>query len=83
MKAILKFDLNDEDDSFCYKRAIRFNDMAGAISDIRQLSRSLLKYEESSSYMIKLETQEQYDLAEKILNAIYEILKEYNVNDLD
>ncbi len=46
MIAILKYDLNDVDDTVAHNRAVKSLDMALALHELKEKLRSKLKYEE-------------------------------------
>jgi len=73
MKAILEFDLNETNDIFAHKRAVKALDMAIALWDIEQYLRSQTKYAPDSM------PQEAYDALEKAREKFYEILNDHNI----
>ena len=74
-KAILEFDLNDEDDKNAYQRVNKALDMALVLWDFDQYLRSQLKYNENL-------TSEAYDALEKTRERLNDLMQEHNV-DLD
>jgi hypothetical protein len=72
MKAVFNFDLGDLDDKALYKRMNQATDMSGALTDIFELLRRKVKYEEHS--------QEVYDALEKLRDEAFEILHSNSLN---
>lgn len=71
-KAILKFDLSNEDDEMALKRAIKSTDMAKVISEIQHNVRK---------QMTTSKTPEEYvDGVEDTLNFINELIEEHGIN---
>ena len=73
MKAILEFDLNEQEDIVAHKRATKALDMALALWDIDHYLRTQVKYNEAL-------TQEAQDAFESAQERFYEILNERNVS---
>jgi hypothetical protein len=65
MKAILKFDLSNEDDIFEHKRCLKSTDMYLALFDITRLKNKLKNQDIS---------------CDDIFEGIYEILENNNIN---
>jgi hypothetical protein len=66
MKAVLKFDLNEEDDVLAHKRCVKALDMALALWDIDQHLRSEAKYKDN-------------EVAEEIRERLHEIMSEHGI----
>lgn len=84
-KAILKFDLSNQDDSQDFKRATRANDMAFALFEITRNSRKSLEYEiESKLEHAKSSGEEfdHYDVLYMVFDRIFEHLDSHNI-DID
>lgn len=73
MKAILEFDLNEQEDIVAHKRATKALDMALALWDIDHYLRTQVKYNEAL-------TQEAQDAFERAQERFYEILNEHNIS---
>jgi len=73
MKAILEFDLNEQEDVAAHKRATKALDMALALWDIDHYLRTQVKYNEAL-------TQEAHDACESARERFYEILNERNIS---
>lgn len=72
-KAMLEFDLNEEEDREEFKRAQKAFDLAQVISDFGDKSlRRRLKYE-SDAY-----TDKEIELLEKLREELWELVKEHN-----
>jgi hypothetical protein len=66
MKAVFNFDMSDIDDKALFNRMNQATDMSSALTDIFELLRRKVKYEDH--------TQEVYDAIEKIRDEAFEIL---------
>lgn len=73
MKAILEFDLNEQEDIVAHKRATKALDMAIVLWDIDHYLRTQIKYNETLS-------EEAHDAFESVRQRFYEILNERNVS---
>jgi hypothetical protein len=71
MKAILKFDLNEQDDVLAHKRCVKSLDMAIALWEVDQYLRSESKYKDN-------------EIAYEIREKLYEIMSDHGLsfNDL-
>jgi hypothetical protein len=71
MKAILKFDLNEEDDIMAHKRCVKSLDIALTLWEVDQYLRSESKYKDN-------------EIAYEIREKLYEIMTEHGLsfNDL-
>jgi hypothetical protein len=71
MKAILKFDLNEQDDILAHKRCVKSLDMAIALWEVDQYLRGESKYKDN-------------EIAYEIREKLYEIMEEHGLsfNDL-
>jgi hypothetical protein len=71
MKAILKFDLNEQDDILAHKRCVKSSDMALVLWKVDQYLRSESKYKDN-------------EIAYEIREKLYEIMSDHalNFNDL-
>ena len=72
-EAILKYDLNDADDSMAHKRAVKSLDMALALWEITHNTKKNLEW--------KMEGKEidKYEALDMVYEKIYEILDEHNI----
>ncbi len=72
-EAILKYDLNDADDSMAHKRAVKSLDMALALWEITHNTKKSLEW--------KMEGKEidKYEALDMVYEKIYEILDEHNI----
>jgi hypothetical protein len=73
-KAIIEYDLNDVDDMFAHKRAIKSLDMALALWDITHNTKKRLEWSMEGKEMDK------YDALEMVYEKINEILLEHNID---
>ena len=71
--AKLEYDLNDIDDVYAHKRAIKSLDMALALWDITHNTKKSLEWSMEGKEMDK------YDALEMVYEKIYEILDEHNI----
>jgi len=71
MKAILKFDLNEQDDVLAHKRCVKSLDIAIALWEVDQYLRSESKYKDN-------------EIAYQIREKLYEIMSDHGLsfNDL-
>jgi hypothetical protein len=67
MKAILKFDLNEQDDILAHKRCVKSLDMAIALWDIDQYLRTESKYKDMA-------------IAYEIREKFHEIMTDHGLN---
>lgn len=68
-KAILKFDLNDSDETLAHKRCVMSQALVFAISDFDDYLRDLSKYREEY-----LETKSAYDMVEEAREKLRELM---------
>lgn len=73
MKAILEFNLSEQEDVAAHKRTVKALDMALVLWDIDQYLRTQVKYNEALS-------QEAHDAFESAREKFYEILNDHNIN---
>ncbi|MEY4571844.1 MAG: hypothetical protein RLZ10_1055 [Bacteroidota bacterium] len=73
-KAIIKYDLNDVDDMYAHKRAIKSLDMALALWTITHNTKKGLEWSMEGKEMDK------YDALEMVYEKINEILLEHNID---
>jgi len=73
-KAIIEYDLNDVDDMYAHKRAIKSLDMALALWDITHNTKKRLEWSMEGKEMDK------YDALEMVYEKINEILLEHNID---
>lgn len=71
MKAILEFDLNDDDDGLLYRQMSVARNMVNVILDIKGELRSIVKYGKEGMHL---------ETAQKILDLVNESLGEENIN---
>jgi hypothetical protein len=76
MKAILEFNLDEQDDEMAHLRAIKSLDLALALWDIDQYLRSQTKYTPDSM------SKEVYDALQETRDELYRIMSKHSV-DLD
>ena len=72
-QAIIKYDLNDVDDSMAHKRAVKSLDMALALWDITHNTKKALEWTMEGKEIDK------YDALDMVYEKIYEILEEHNI----
>ena len=72
-KATLEYDLNDIDDVYAHKRAIKSLDMALALWEITHNTKKGLEWSMEGKEIDK------YDALELVYEKIYEILDEHNI----
>jgi cell fate (sporulation/competence/biofilm development) regulator YmcA (YheA/YmcA/DUF963 family) len=72
-KAKLKYDLNDIDDVYAHKRAIKSLDMALALWEIMHNTKKGLEWSMEGKEIDK------YEALEMVYEKIYEILDEHNI----
>jgi hypothetical protein len=73
-KAILEFNLNDQDDVMQYKRTVKSTDMAMALWEITHNTKKGLEWSLEGKELDK------YDTLELVFDKIYEILNDNNIN---
>jgi hypothetical protein len=73
-KAILKFDLNDADDTLAYNRCNKSTDMAIALWELSHNSRKGLLYNCEAKEM------NSHEAVCMVFDRIYEIMDEHNIN---
>ena len=81
MEAILKFNLNDQDDNASHMRCVKSDDMAFVLFDLLHNTKKRVEH------IIELaedrnETMDAYDGMELMYQEIYGLLEKYNV-DID
>ena len=77
-EAILKYDLNDSDDTMAHMRAVKSLDMALALWDITHNTKK------SIEWSLEGKELDKYEVLDMVYEKIYEILEEHNIkmNDL-
>lgn len=75
-KAILEYDLNDVDDMYAHKRAVKSLDLALALWDITHNTKKGLEWSMEGKEMDK------YEALEMVFDKICEIISEHSI-DLD
>jgi hypothetical protein len=73
-KAKIEYDLNDIDDSYAHRRAIKSLDMALVLWEITHNTKKGLEWSMEGKEMDK------YDALEMVFEKIYEIMSEHNVS---
>ena len=73
-KAKIEYDLNDRDDLFAHKRAVKSLDMALVLWEITHNTKKGLEWSMEGKEMDK------YDALEMVYEKIYEIMSEHNVD---
>jgi hypothetical protein len=73
-KATLEYDLNDLDDRYAHKRAVKSLELALALWDITHNTKKGLMWSMEGKEMDK------YDALEMVFDKINEILDEHNIN---
>lgn len=73
-KAKIEYDLNDRDDLFAHKRAVKSLDMAIVLWEITHNTKKGLEWSMEGKEMDK------YDALEMVYEKIYEIMSEHNVD---
>jgi hypothetical protein len=73
-KAILKFNLNDADDTMAYNRCNKSTDMAVALWELCHNSRKGLLYNCEGNEM------NSHQAVYMVFDRIYEIMNEHNIN---
>ena len=68
MKAILKFDLNDEDDKISHKECVKASDMAGFIWELKHNFWRKWKHDETDFNL------------DNYKEALADLMDEYNIN---
>lgn len=79
MEAILKFNLNDQDDNASHMRCVKSDDMAFVLFDLLHNTKKRVEH------IIELaedrnETMDAYDGMELMYQEIYGLLEKYNVD---
>ena len=72
-EAILKYNLNDADDSMAHMRAVKSLDMALALWDITHNTKKSLEWSMEGKEIDK------YEALDMVYEKIYEILDEHNI----
>jgi hypothetical protein len=72
-EAILKYDLNDSDDTMAHMRAVKSLDMALALWDITHNTKKNIEWSLESKELNK------YEVLDLVYERIYEILDEHNI----
>jgi hypothetical protein len=75
-KAKLEYDLNDVDDAYAHKRAVKSLDLALALWEITHNTKKGLEWSMEGKEIDK------YDALELVFEKIHEIISEHNI-DLD
>ena len=75
-KAKIEYDLNDIDDEYAHKRAVKSLDLALALWDITHNTKKGLEWSMEGKEIDK------YDTLELVFEKIHEIISEHNI-DLD
>ena len=73
-KAILEYDLNDVDDKYAHKRAVKSLDLALALWDITHNTKKSLEWAMEGKEIDK------YDALEMVYEKIFEIISEHNIS---
>jgi len=73
MKAILEFDLNDNDEKMAHMRAIKSLDMASALFEITH------NMKKECERMVEDKDMSVYDVIDLVFGNIHEILEENNI----
>jgi hypothetical protein len=80
-EAILKYDLNDSDDTMAHMRAVKSLDMALALWEIKYNTKKSIAYAlEGKDY--KGESISNYDVLDMVYEWIHEILDEHNKSNI-
>ncbi len=74
VKALLRYDLNDEDDCLQFKRATKARDALLALWDYDQKLRGIIKYGDEDS------KEEEVEVYEKARDIFHKILDEHDIN---
>lgn len=80
-KAILKFDLNDQDDEMAHKRAVKSTDLALALWEIEVNLRKRIEMALQAKEL-KNEDVEVYDVIDICMENIFDIMKDRSI-DID
>ena len=72
-KATLEYDLNDADDAYAHKRAVKSLDLALALWEITHNTKKGLEWSMEGKEIDK------YEALELVYEKIYEILEEHNI----
>ena len=72
-EAILKYDLNDSDDTMAHMRAVKSLDMALALWDITHNTKK------SIEWSLEGKELDKYEVLDIVYEKIYEILEEHNI----
>lgn len=78
MKAILEFDLNENDDRIDHYKCVMSREMAWALFDVRQLVKKLEFYEDDEN----IDKHQYINELSKAINQIFED-HDLNLNQLD
>ena len=76
-KATLEYDLNDNEDRYAHKRAVKSFDMAMALWDITHNTKKGL------GWTLEGKDMSNYEVLEMVFTKIYEILDDHNINTDD
>jgi hypothetical protein len=76
MKTILLFDTEKEDDNFYLEEMMAASKALRVINDITSYFRAILKYNKENL------TEKQLDAIDKINNHIYELINNYEINEV-
>lgn len=77
-EAILKYDLNDSDDTMAHMRAVKSLDMALALWEITHNTKKAIAYTLEGNDL-KGESVSNYGVLNMVYERIYEILDEHNI----
>ena len=72
-EAILKYDLNDSDDTMAHMRAVKSLDMALALWDITHNTKK------SIEWSLEGKELDKYEVLDMVYEKIYEIFDEHNI----
>lgn len=78
-KATLEYDLNDIDDVYSHKRAIKSLDMALALWELTHNTKKGIGYT-LEGYDIKGQEISNYEVVEMVFEKIYQILSDHNID---
>lgn len=73
-KAVLKFDLNDPDDSRAHMRAVKSLDMALVLWEMAHNSKKMIHNQ------IEFDKLDAYDAVNKVFEKLYEEMSEHGIN---
>lgn len=73
-KAILEFDLNDQDDSMAHMRAVKALDMASVLWDMAYNTKKSIHYE------IEFKNLSAYEAVDRVFEKLWQELNERGIN---